>query len=55
MKQVALGGDFSTNVRFNVMYKPPSDVCIVYNDRRDSGDQRVECGFVRKVTGLLTS
>ena len=54
MKQVALGGDFRTNVRFNVMDKPFSDVYIVYNDRRDSGNQHVERAFIVKVTRLLT-
>jgi hypothetical protein len=47
--------EVSTNVRFNIMYKPLSDVYVVYNDRRDTSlGQQVERAFIVKVTRLLT-
>jgi hypothetical protein len=47
--------EVSTNVRFNIMYKPLSDVYIVYNDRRDTAlGQPQERAFIVKVTRLLT-
>jgi hypothetical protein len=47
--------EISTNIRFNIMYKPLSDVYIVYNDRRDTAlGQPQERAFIVKVTRLLT-
>jgi hypothetical protein len=47
--------EISTNIRFNVMYKPLSDVYVVYNDRRDTSlGLPVERAFIVKVTRLLT-
>jgi hypothetical protein len=47
--------EVSTNVRFNIMYRPLSDVYVVYNDRRDTSlGQQVERAFIVKVTRLLT-
>jgi hypothetical protein len=47
--------EVSTNVRFNIMYRPLSDVYIVYNDRRDTTlGEPVERAFIVKVTRLLT-
>jgi hypothetical protein len=46
--------EVSTNIRFNIMYKPLSDVYIVYNDRRDTGNEPLERAFIVKITRLLT-
>jgi hypothetical protein len=47
--------EVSTNIRFNIMYKPLSDVYIVYNDRRDTTiGKPLERAFIVKVTRLLT-
>ena len=43
-----------TNIRFNIMYKPLSDLYIEYNDRRDTGNQPLERAFIVEVTRLLT-
>ncbi len=46
--------EVSTNIRFNIMYRPLSDLYLVYNDRRDTGNQPLERAFILKVTRLLT-
>ena len=47
--------EVSTNIRFNIMYKPLSDLYVVYNDRRDTTiGQPMERAFIVKVTRLLT-
>jgi uncharacterized protein DUF5916 len=47
--------EVSTNIRFNIMYRPLSDVYIVYNDRRDTSlGQPMERAFIVKVTRLWT-
>jgi hypothetical protein len=46
--------EVSTNIRFNIMYKPLSDLYLVYNDRRDTTNQPMERAFIVKVTRLLT-
>ena len=46
--------EVSTNIRFNLMYKPLSDIYIVYNDRRDTTNEPIERAFIVKVTRLLT-
>jgi hypothetical protein len=47
--------EVSTNIRFNIMYKPLSDVYIVYNDRRNTAiGEPLERAFVVNVTRLLT-
>jgi hypothetical protein len=47
--------EVSTNIRFNLMYRPLSDLYIVYNDRRDtSAGQHMERAFIVKLTRLLT-
>jgi hypothetical protein len=47
--------EVSTNIRFNIMYKPLSDIYVVYNDRQDTALGRpLERAFVVKVTRLLT-
>ena len=47
--------EVSTNIRYNIMYKPLSDVYVVYNDRRSTAlSAPLERAFVVKVTRLLT-
>jgi hypothetical protein len=47
--------EISTNLRFNIMYKPLSDVYVVYNDRRDTTlGEPIGREFIVKVTRLLT-
>jgi uncharacterized protein DUF5916 len=47
--------EISTNIRYNIMYKPLSDLYIVYNDRHDTlRGEPVERAFIVKVTRLLT-
>jgi hypothetical protein len=47
--------EVSTNIRFNIMYRPLSDVYIVYNDRRDTSlGQPMERALIVKVTRLWT-
>ena len=47
--------EISTNIRFNVMYRPLSDLYLVYNDRRDTerGEVR-ERAFIVKLTNLIS-
>ncbi len=46
--------EFSSNIRFNLKYRPLSDIYIVYNDRRDTRrGLRVERAFIVKVTNLI--
>jgi hypothetical protein len=47
--------EVSTNIRFNIMYRPLSDLYIVYNDRRDSSiGEPLERAFIVKLTRLVT-
>ena len=46
--------EVSTNIRFNITYRPLSDLYLVYNDRRDSRNgEPVERAFVVKLTNLF--
>jgi hypothetical protein len=47
--------EVSTNIRFNIMYRPLSDLYIVYNDRRstDTG-QLIDRAFIVKLTNLVS-
>ncbi len=46
--------ELSTNIRFNITYRPLSDLYLVYNDRRDSRNgEPVERAFVVKLTNLF--
>ena len=46
--------ELSTNVRFNITYRPLSDLYLVYNDRRDlRNGQPIERAFVVKLTNLF--
>ena len=44
----------STNIRFDLIHRPLSDVYIVYNDTRDTGVGQIrERAFILKVTNLF--
>ena len=46
--------EVSTNIRFNLTYRPLSDIYLVYNDRRSSlGNELLERAFIVKVTSLF--
>jgi hypothetical protein len=46
--------EVSTNIRFNITYRPLSDIYLVYNDRRSSrGNELLERAFIVKVTNLF--
>ena len=46
--------ELSTNIRFNITYRPLSDLYLVYNDRRDiRAGLPVERAFIVKLTKLL--
>ncbi len=46
--------EVSTNIRFNLTYRPLSDIYLVYNDRRSSlGNELLERAFIVKVTNLF--
>jgi hypothetical protein len=46
--------EVSTNIRFNLTYRPLSDIYLVYNDRRSSqGNELMERALIVKVTNLL--
>jgi hypothetical protein len=45
---------FTSNIRFNVIHHPLSDLYIVYNDSRDARDgSPVERAFIVKFTNLF--
>jgi hypothetical protein len=45
----------SSNLRFNFIHHPLSDIYVVYNDRRETtGGQLLERAFIVKVTNLFT-
>lgn len=44
----------STNVRFNFLYRPLSDLYVVFNDRHDSTGQLLERAVVVKLTRLFS-
>ena len=47
--------EVSTNIRFNITYRPLSDLYLVYNDRRNtSTSQLMERAFIVKLTNLFT-
>jgi len=47
--------EISTNIRFNITYRPLSDLYLVYNDRRNSRtDEPIERAFIVKLTNLFT-
>ena len=44
----------SSNVRFNFLYRPLSDLYVVFNDRHDTTGQLLERALVVKLTRLLS-
>jgi hypothetical protein len=47
--------EVSTNIRYNITYRPLSDIYLVYNDRRSSrGNELLERAFIIKVTNLFS-
>ena len=47
--------ELSTNLRFNITYRPLSDIYVVYNDRRDSQiEEPLDRAFIVKVTKLFS-
>ena len=47
--------ELSTNIRFNITYRPLSDLFLVYNDRRStSTHQPIERAFIVKIANLFT-
>ena len=46
--------EWSSNIRFNIIHRPLSDVFVVYNDRRDSGSASLlDRALIAKVTYLM--
>ncbi len=47
-------GQWSSNLRFNVIHRPLSDIFLVYNERRlDTTGDLVDRALIAKVTYLL--
>ena len=47
--------ELSTNLRFNITYRPLSDIYVVYNDRRNTQiDEPLDRAFIVKVTNLFS-
>ena len=42
--------EISSNIRFNFIYKPLSDLFLVYNERRSTTGEVVERAFIAKLT-----
>lgn len=42
--------EISSNIRFNLIYKPLSDLFLVYNERRSSTGEVIERAFIAKLT-----
>jgi hypothetical protein len=47
-------GERSTNVRFNVIYKPLSDIYVVFNERRSSSGTLLDRAVIAKLTYLVS-
>jgi hypothetical protein len=46
--------EVSTNIRFNIIHHPLSDLYLVYNDRRDTlAGQAIERALIIKLTNLF--
>ena len=43
----------SSNIRFNIIHRPLSDLFLVYNDLRDSSGRSLQRAFIVKVTNLF--
>ena len=47
--------ELSTNLRFNITYRPLSDIYVVYNDRRNTQiEEPLDRAFIVKVTKLFS-
>jgi len=42
--------EISNHIRFNFIYKPLSDLFLVYNERRSTSGEVVERAFIAKLT-----
>ena len=42
--------EISSNIRFNITYKPLSDLFLVYNERRSSTGEVIDRAFIGKLT-----
>jgi hypothetical protein len=45
--------EITSNIRFNLIYKPLSDVFLVYNERRASTGEVKERALILKVTYIF--
>lgn len=46
-------GEISSNVRFNMIYRPLSDLFVVYNERQTRDGRVLERALIAKLTYLL--
>ena len=44
---------WSSNIRFNLIHRPLSDLFLVYNERRDERTNTTDRAFVAKMTYLM--
>ena len=42
--------EISSNIRFNFIYKPLSDIFLVYNERRATDGEVIERALITKLT-----
>ncbi|MGH9340201.1 MAG: DUF5916 domain-containing protein [Acidobacteriota bacterium] len=47
-------GEVSSNIRFNLIHKPLSDLFVVYNERRSSSGEIVERALITKLTYMFS-
>jgi hypothetical protein len=45
--------EISSNIRFNFIYKPLSDIFLVYNERRATDGEVIERALIAKLTYLF--
>ena len=43
----------SSNLRFNIIHRPLSDIFLVYNERHDERTDRIDRAFIAKMTYLF--
>jgi hypothetical protein len=46
-------GEISSNIRFHFIYKPLSDLYVVYNDRRSNQGDPIERALIVKLTYMF--
>jgi hypothetical protein len=44
---------WSSNLRFNIIHRPLSDIFLVYNERHDERTDRIDRAFIAKMTYLF--